>query len=560
MHIAEIQKSLILAIKSALKRISPETLRSPVSIVLEVTKDPRYGDFTTNIAMRLAKAFSTSGVGLAGLIKNELEPLIKTGKVTRYIEKIEVSPPGFLNFRFSNDYHYFVLSEACKEKESFGKGKPGKREAVNIEFVSANPTGPLTIAHGRQAAVGDALARILQFAGHDVTREYFVNDVGNQIALLGRSIHSRYLSLNGRDTGFPKDGYQGEYIKKIAEDINKKYQKRFIEDLPKNLKFLAEFGVKTILKTIEDDLEKFGVHFNKWFSQRKLTDEKIKNALERLRAKGYVYDKDGATWFRSTAFKDAKDRVVIKSDGAFTYLAPDIAYHLEKYKRGFHRLINIWGPDHHGYIPRLTASMEAFGHDRETISVRIVQLATLLRDGEVLSMSTRKGEFVTLREVINEVGCDVSKFFFLMRKLDSHLDFDLEVAKKSSLDNPVYYIQYAHARISSIFGFSRKHEGELKSVGYDPKRLSQPEEIGLLRMLGQFPLAVEAAARTLEPYKLIEFLNELAKAFHRFYTKHKVVSEEDLALTKARLKLVGGIKIVLANGLNLLGISFPERM
>jgi arginyl-tRNA synthetase len=559
MHISQVQKKLAHAIQEALKNIShkipPKDLPGSFKIELEIPKDAKHGDLTTNIAMRASKSFSMTSVMLAKAVKDELDRLSAERRLRRIVSRVEVSAPGFINFWFSKEYLHGLLSEICREKHAFGKNDLGKGVKVNIEFVSANPTGPLTIAHGRQAAVGDAVSRILEFSGYKVRREYFINDVGTQIELLGKSIYSRYLAINGAENEFPKDGYHGEYIKKIAGRLRKKYPKK-LEDLS----VISGFGVKYILKTIESDLKGFGVSFDKWFSQAKLSPGKIKSALDTLKKKGYVYEKEDATWFKSTSFGDDKDRVVIKRDGAFTYLAPDIAYHLNKYKRGFTRLIDIWGPDHHGYIPRLKAAVQALGFDKNSISILIVQLATLFRDGAMLSMSTRKGEFITLKEVMDEVGCDVAKFFFLMRKLDSHLDFDLGVAKKNSLDNPVYYIQYAHARIASIVGFSKGLKTKLRATRYNPHRLESPEDIFLLRMLSRFPLVIEAGARTLEPYKVVSYLNDLAKVFHSFYTKHRVVSDTDLSLTRARLVLVSGIKLVLANGLRLLGVSLPERM
>ncbi len=565
MHASQVQKKLRLGIQNALKniprKIPPEELPSPLKIELETPKDYKHGDLTTNVAMRLAKNFSLSSVKLAGAIKDEFRKLFAEKELGRIVSRIEVSAPGFINFWFSREYLYNLLSQICKEKDIFGKNELGKGMKVNIEFVSANPTGPLTIAHGRQAAVGDALGRILEFSGYRVSKEYFINDVGAQVELLGKSIYSRYLSINGIErVEFPEDGYHGEYIKEIAEEFSNKHGKKFIEKKFENLRFISQFGVKYILKTIESDLGRFGVFFDRWFSQEKLSPRRIESALDKLKAKGYIYEKDGATWFKSTSFGDDKDRVVIKRDGAFTYLAPDIAYHLDKYRRRFHRLIDIWGPDHHGYIPRLMAAVEALGFNRDSISILIVQLATLFRNGVALSMSTRKGEFITLKEVMDEVGCDVAKFFFLMRKLDSHLDFDLGLAKKNSLDNPVYYIQYAHARIASILDFSKGLKNRLKNIKYNPRFLESPEDALLLRMLCQFPLVIKASADMLEPYKVVDYLNELAKVFHNFYTKHRVVSDTDLQLTKARLTLVSGIKVVLANGLRLLGVSLPERM
>lgn len=564
MYIGQIQEDLKLATENALKNLSkkipPKKLPIPLKVELEIPKDQRHGDLTSNIALRLAKNFSLSGVKLAGLLKEELAGESGNKKLALMLERIEVSAPGFINFRFSRAYLFALLDRITREKDGFGRGRFGSSIKVNIEFVSANPTGPLTVAHGRQAAVGDAVGRILEFSGYDVRREYFINDVGIQIELLGKSVYARYLEVNGIACAFPDNGYQGGYIRDIAVKFNEKYGKKFIDKKDEGVNTASAFATEFVLAGIKDDLVRFGVSFDRWFSQARLSVKNIRGVLEGLRQRGYVYESEGATWFKSTAFGDDKDRVVIKSDGTFTYLAPDIAYHLDKYKRKFHKLIDIWGPDHHGYTSRLKASVEALGHERESISVLIVQLATLFRNGVALSMSTRKGEFITLREVLNEVGCDVAKFFFLMRKLDSHLDFDLEMAKKNSLDNPVYYIQYAHARIASIFSFSEKIKDKLRKVKYEPEHLNQPEEIRILRMLGQFSFAVESGANALEPYRIVEFLNELAKIFHNFYAKHKVVSEEDLSLTKARLVLVRAVKIVLANGLRLLGISLPERM
>jgi len=560
---SQIQKNLKLAIQNAIKKASesnvPRDLAVQPQVELEIPKDKRHGDLTTNIAMRLAKNFSLNSVALANLLKDSLTRNTKQHQLDVAIEKIEVSAPGFINFWFTKDCLDGILSDISACKKAFGKSDQGRGKKVNIEFVSANPTGPLTVAHGRQAAVGDALGRILGFSGYKVTREYFINDVGTQIEILGESIHARYLEENGLRSDFPADGYRGEYIKDIARDLKTEHGRKLIEKSQKNLDLIAQYGVSYMLRVIEKDLEKFGISFDKWFSQKKLSSKIVRGVLNNLKGKGYIYEKDGATWFKSTAFGDDKDRVVIKKDNAFTYLAPDIAYHLNKFKRGFRKLIDIWGPDHHGYISRLKASIEALGYDKGALSVLIVQLATLSRDGVSLSMSTRKGEFITLREVIDEVGCDVAKFFFLMIKLGQHLDFDLEVAKRDSQDNPVYYIQYAHARIASIFRFGKAKEKELAGVKYDPAFLGRPEEILLLRMLLQFPLAVESSAKSLEPYRIIAYLNELAKIFHNFYSKHRVVTD-DLPLTKARLALVSGVKTVLANGLSLLGVSLPERM
>jgi len=564
MRITQAQEDLRGIIEEALqeirKNILPKSLSEEFKVEVEVPRDRAHGDLTTNTALRLAKKFSINPVKLAEAIKVELEKPAPKRRLAGMMDTIEVLPPGFLNFHFSRAYIRVTLENILRAKGEFGRALSGRGTKINVEFVSANPTGPLTVAHGRQAAVGEALSRILEFCGHKVHKEYFINDVGTQIELLGKSIYSRYMAINGRAVDFPEDGYHGEYIKEIAGELNIKYGKKYVDAKAAGLSFIAQFGAERILEGIKSDLGKFGVSFDKWFSQKNLSQKSIMGTLKKLTDKGYIYKKDGAAWFKSTAFGDDKDRVVVKSDGVFTYLAPDIAYHLDKYRRKFQRLIDIWGPDHHGYIPRLKASVEALGYPAASISVLIVQLATLYRGGEILSMSTRKGEFITLKEVMDEVGCDVTKFFFLMRKLDSHLDFDLEVAKKNSMDNPVYYIQYAHARIASILRFSDKMKNELEKVKLNTDLLVQPEEVLILRTLSQFPLVVEASAVTLEPYRIVEYLNELAKMFHSFYTKHRVVLDSELELARARLALVKGTKVVLANGLNLLGVSLPERM
>jgi arginyl-tRNA synthetase len=424
-----------------------------------------------------------------------------------------------------------------------------------VEFVSANPTGPLTIAHGRQAAIGDSLANILEFTGYRVTREYYLNDEGTQIDILGRSIQARYRGLLGMEEDFPEDGYKGAYIYDIAKDFRSRYGSRFAGRT--DIKPFREFGLKWILKDIKEDLSEFGVGFDVWYSQRKLRSSgKVAKAIGLLRKRGHIFENEGAVWFRSTAFGDDKDRVVVKSDGSHTYLAPDIAYHLEKYRRGFRRIIDIWGPDHHGYVPRMKAAIQALGFPKDSVDVLIVQLATLYKGGAAVSMSTRAGEFVTLREVREEVGKDVSRFCFIMRRLSSHLDFDLDAVKKESADNPVYYIQYAHARIWSIL---EKGASAEKSASFDPGLLDKPEEVALIRTLSQFPTAVALGAKTLEPYAVLQYLQGLAGLFHSFYNKHRVVSD-DPRLTRARLVLVDGVRTVLANGLRLLGVSLPKKM
>ena len=522
-------------------------------IELEIPKDRSHGDISTNIAMKLCASFKSRPLDLANLIIEGINKDISVSKGA--IGKVEAKNPGFINFFLSPEYLMRVLSDIKKSGNNYGRSHSGCGARLQVEFVSANPTGPLTIAHGRQAAIGDSLANILEFVGYKVTREYYLNDEGTQMNILGRSIQARYRGLLGAEENFPEDGYKGAYIYDMAKDFQKKYGKRFLSH--EDIKPFREFGLKWLLKDIRNDLKEFGVKFDVWYSQKKLgSSGKVNKALELLKEKGHIFENEGAIWFRSTTFGDDKDRVVIKSDGSKTYLAPDIAYHLEKYRRGFERIIDIWGPDHHGYIPRMKAAIQALGFSKDSIDVLIVQLATLYKGGAVVSMSTRAGEFITLREVREEVGKDVARFCFIMRRLSSHLDFDLDVVKKESMENPVYYIQYAHARIWSML---EKGKSAPKSASFDPKLLIQPEEVAILRALSQVPTAVALGAKTLEPYTVLQYLEDLAGLFHSFYNKHRVVSG-DAHLTRARLVLVDGVRIVLANGLRLLGVSLPKKM
>lgn len=526
-------------------------------IELEIPKDRSHGDISTNIAMKLCQAFKSPPMELAALIKTNIEAQLSRDACLRSsLARVEVKTPGFINFFLSLEYLSKTLSEIMRMKDNYGRSTTGSGLKLQVEFVSANPTGPLTIAHGRQAAIGDSLANILQFAGFRVTREYYLNDEGTQMDILGLSIMARYRGLFALPENFPDNGYKGAYIYDIAKDFKVKYGKRFLED-SEDIKPFREFGLKWLLKDIKEDLIGFGVKFDVWYSQKKLRlSGKVERALDILNKRGYIFEKEGATWFRSTDFGDDKDRVVTKSDLSYTYLAPDMAYHMEKYRRGFKRIIDIWGPDHHGYIPRMKAAIQALGFDKNSIDILIVQLATLTKSGAVVSMSTRAGEFVTLREVREEVGKDVSRFCFIMRRISSHLDFDLDAVKLESMDNPVYYIQYAHARIWSIL----KRGGIRRLVGkFDPLLLKEPEEMQLLRALNEFTKIVEQSAKALEPYIVLQYLQDLAGLFHSFYNKHKVLID-DRPLMQSRLVLVYCTRIVLANGLRLLGVSLPKNM
>jgi arginyl-tRNA synthetase len=560
MRHAGIENSISSSLEKAVRDLLSESAiplpgQARLRCELEIPKDPSHGDLSTNIAMQTSSLAGADPAGFAERIRDRLVHHLEKSHLKAMLEKVEVKPPGFLNFYISRKYLVRGLLEIKRKRDNFGRSGLGRGIKVQMEFVSANPTGPLTIAHGRQAAVGSSLANILEFLGYTVTKEYYINDEGTQMDMLAASLRSRYRQACGIREEFPKDGYKGSYITDIARTFKSRHGKRFLDTA--DLNPFKEFALRWILNDIKKDLKDFGVRFNVWFSQKRLRRSgKVERALEILKEKGYIYESEGATWFKSTVFGDDKDRVVVKSDGSTTYLAPDIAYHLDKYKRGFRRIIDIWGPDHHGYVPRMKAAVQALGYSKDSFSALIVQLATLSRGGELVSMSTRAGEFITLREVMDEAGKDVARFCFLMRRLSSHLNFDLETVKSESSENPVYYIQYAHARIWSIIGYARKAHFATK---FDSSLLKEAEEIALMRTLRQFPTIVTLSGKNQEPYTILQYLQDLATLFHSFYNKHRVISD-DPVLSKARMVLVDCVRIVLANGLRLLGVSLPKKM
>ena len=549
---SKIEKKIIDLVRKSAKKAFPESSGKPLSnIYLETPKENRFGDFSTNIAMRLAKVVKKPPQDIASSIVNEMNASGAGGAFEASIKEIKIEKPGFINFYLSDKAVTAALGEVLSSGSNFGRTSLGKGKRIQIEFVSANPTGPLTVAHGRQAAVGDSLARILEFCGYQVVREYYVNDEGVQMGILKESVKARYMESVGEKARFPEDGYKGDYIYEIANGIKDAKGKQSLGD-----DFFLEYAYRWIMTTIKKDLEDFGVEFDVWYSQKKLSASgKIEEAFHTLKKKGFLYEKDGATWFKSTEFGDDKDRVVVKKDGSLTYLGPDIAYHKEKFEKGYERIINIWGPDHHGYINRIKAACQALGFDKNALSILISQLVTLYRDKKLVMMSTREGEFITLREVLDEVGKDAARFFFIMRRTDSHLDFDLGLAKSKTMDNPVYYIQYAHARISSVVKFSGGARADLKNLAV----LDTEEEIRVIKELMRFPKIIEASARNLEPYILLAYLQELASFFHSYYDAHRIVTD-DKVLTGARLALVGALKAVLFSGLTLLGVSAPEKM
>jgi arginyl-tRNA synthetase len=541
-----IQEEIIRLIKESLNALKIDSVFLK-DLRLDSVQDLRFGDFSTNIAMRLSKPLKMPADKAAFKILSGISSILEKSSLKDLIKEIKVGGAGFINFYLSDKYLFERLKDIISKGDDALRLNLGNDKAVLIEFVSANPTGSLSVAHARQAAVGDALSNILEFLSFKVKKEYYLNDEGNQIEILGKSVYLRIKELSGERIEFPENYYQGGYIYDIAKEAKQKG----IEE-----KALGDFAAAYILNIIKNELDDFGVKFHSWYSQKELNKSgKIEEALKFLKKKGLLYDQEGALWFKSTSFGDDKDRVLIKSDGAHTYLAPDIAYHNDKYKRGFEWLINLWGPDHHGYINRLKASVEAFGRSPSSLSILIVQLATIFRGGKPVQMSTRRGEYITLREVLKEVGKDASRFFFMSRRIASHLDFDLDIAKKQTPENPVYYIQYAYARIYSIL----RNSSIKLDINADLFLLKEEEEKILIKKMLQFSYILNVCLNTQDPYMLTVYLQELAEAFHKFYDQHRVLTDNE-ALTKARLALIEGVKIVIGTALELLGISCPQKM
>ncbi len=529
----------------------------PPVVALESPRSRAHGDMACSSAMQLASRLRKPPVQIAQQIAAQIQALLPASALAGAIASVEVKPPGFINFFLSQEFLASVLQEVLKRGSDYGRIQYGQGKKAMVEFVSANPTGPLSVAHGRQAAVGDALASILDFAGYKVDREYYLNDEGTQIELLGSSLLVRAQQQLGRSAEIPENGYKGDYLIVAAKKWLEQNGEAIADD-PDAQKKAKAFIVKELIEVIRGELERFGVRFNRWYPQSSLDEkEYLKETLELLKKRGDLFEQEGAWWLRSTAYGDDKDRVVIRSDGRLTYIAADIAYHRTKYERGYQRLVNLLGPDHHGYIVRLKASVQAMGFDASWLNVLIVQLCTLKRGSELIPMSTREGKFTTLTELMDEVGVDAARFFFLLRKIDAHLEFDLELAKKHTLDNPVYYIQYAHARISRIA--ENAAQEKISADQADPALLKSPEERLLLELMRNFPNIIELTARTLETYAVVAYLQELAAAFHKFYDAHRIIGSEP-AVAAARLQLCVGVKTVLGNGLRLLGVSAPEKM
>ena len=551
------------------------------AFAVDPPRNPDHGDLSTNLAMLLAKPARRPPLEVAKL-------LVEGMALPTFVAQVETVAPGFINFRLRSAALLDALETILNRGEAFGESDAGAGQSIQIEFVSANPTGPLHVGHGRGAAYGSALARLLRATGVDVQTEYYVNDAGRQMDILALSVWVRYLQAQGVAVALPENAYQGAYVRDIAAALvvrdGKTYLPATVPAFPElqdaearldatiaccraalgepGYRTLHGFACDAILQGIREDLVAFGVNFDRWYSERSLLDGgKLQQAVAELRERGYLVEREGAQWFASTRFGDEKDRVVVRENGVATYFASDIAYHAEKYTRGFTRLINIWGADHHGYIPRVRGALTALGLDASRLEVLLVQFATLYRSGERVQMSTRSGEFVTLAELMEEVGADAARYFYIMRRSEQHLDFDLDLAKSQSQDNPVYYLQYAHARICSVLRQAAQQGSPLDlAAGLRAReRLVEKRETALAALAGRFPEVISEAARDREPHQVANFLRELAMEFHGYYNAHKILVE-DTELRSARLALCAAVRVVMANGLRLLGVSAPEEM
>jgi len=568
------------ALRSAQQRGILKIEQMP-TINLEAPKRPEWGDVSCTVAMSLSASERRPPFEIAQIIADHIQDR------DALFSRVDIARPGFLNLTLQPDLWMEVLRHIETQRAEYGHSRLGQGRRVLVEYVSANPTGPLHVGHGRGAAVGQALVRLLRATGHEVVSEYYINDAGRQMKLLGVSVLARYLESCGQAVPFPEDGYQGEYIRAVAARVKAEQGVTLLSLSSSEAEQRSkDFAYRELLALIRQDLETFGITFESWFSEASLLSSgAVEQVLSELRSRDLLFDQDGAQWFRSSAYGDEKDRVVRKQEGDYTYLASDIAYHRDKLRRGFDLLVDVWGADHHGYIPRMQAVVQAYGYPKERLRVVLVQMVNLLRGGRKVEMSKRAGEFITLREVMDEVGADAAKFFFLMRDSSTHLDFDLELAKQQSQENPVYYVQYAHARISSLLrvAASRGIECPLPSQA-DLKLLNDPDELAIIRKLSVFPVVLEASAVELEPHRMAYYLRELAGLVHPFYNKHRILPPmTDLdatpaaptepsastsrvpeavspGLTGARLALMWSVQQVVRNGLTVLGVSSPEQM
>ncbi|UTL72414.1 arginine--tRNA ligase [Bacillus halotolerans] len=556
MNIAEQMKDVLKEeIKAAVLKAGLAEESQIPNVILETPKDKTHGDYSTNMAMQVARIAKKAPRQIA----EEIVATFDKGKAS--IEKLDIAGPGFINFYMNNQYLTKLIPSVLEAGDAYGETNIGNGERVQVEFVSANPTGDLHLGHARGAAVGDSLCNVLAKAGYDVSREYYINDAGNQINNLALSVEVRYFEALGLEKPMPEDGYRGEDIISIGKRLAEEYGDRFVnEEESERLAFFREYGLKYELEKLRVDLENFRVPFDVWYSETSLYQNgKIDKALDALREKGHVYEEDGATWFRSTTFGDDKDRVLIKKDGTYTYLLPDIAYHKDKLDRGFDKLVNVWGADHHGYIPRMKAAIEALGYEKGTLEVEIIQLVHLYKNGEKMKMSKRTGKAVTMRDLIDEVGLDAVRYFFAMRSADTHMDFDLDLAVSTSNENPVYYAQYAHARICSMLR-QGEEQGLKPAADLDFSPIQSEKEYDLLKTIGGFPEAVAEAAEKRIPHRVTNYIYDLASGLHSFYNAEKVIDPENEEKSRARLALMKATQITLNNALQLIGVSAPEKM
>ncbi|ELI4025419.1 TPA: arginine--tRNA ligase [Staphylococcus pseudintermedius] len=549
--IDQVKQTLIQEIEKSIQQAN--IVESIPEIKIEIPKDTKNGDYATNIAMVLTKLAKRNPREIAQLIVDHLDT------EAAHVKKIDIAGPGFINFYLDSSYLNAVIDQALELDTQFGRVAESKNKKILVEYVSANPTGDLHIGHARNAAVGDTLCNILDAAGYDVTREYYINDAGNQITNLAKSIEARYLQHLGQKAEMPADGYHGQDIKNIGADLAEKQPNLMDLSDDERLKTFRQLGVDYEMAKLKQDLADFNIHFDNWFSETSLYEKgEIKAVLERMKENGYTYEQDDATWLRTTDFKDDKDRVLIKKDGTYTYFLPDIAYHYDKFQRGNDNLINLFGADHHGYINRLKASLETFGVDSDRLEIQIMQMVRLMQDGEEVKMSKRTGNAITLREIMDEVGIDAARYFLTMRSADTHFDFDMALAKEQSQDNPVYYAQYAHARICSILR-QAEAQGYQVEKGADYQTITNDKAIELLKKVAEFEPMIEGAAEARAPHRVTNYIQDLAAHFHKFYNAEKVLTE-DQAKTKAHLALIDAVRITLRNALQLVGVTAPEQM
>ncbi|HBV96222.1 MAG: arginine--tRNA ligase [Peptococcaceae bacterium BICA1-7] len=524
--------------------------------VVEAPREKDHGDFATNMAMLLAKPARTAPRKIAEALTGELD--LKNSPV----EKVEVAGPGFINFYLKSDWAFAELPQILSLNENYGRVNIGGGRKIQVEFVSANPTGLLHMGNARGAALGDSLASILDFAGYEVTREFYINDAGNQIEHFGRSLEARYLQLLGKKAEVPEEGYHGEDITDTMRGFIESFGDAYLETPEgERREVMVSYALEEKIADIKNTLEDFGVLYDVWFSEKALhRSGQVRDAIKRLGERGYLYEQEDAVWFKATDFGVEKDEVLVRSNGVPTYFAADIAYHMNKFERGFHKVINIWGADHHGHVPRMKGVVEALGYDPEALQVILMQLVRLYKNGVIVRMSKRTGQFVTLEELLEEVGRDVARYFFVMRSPDSHLEFDMDLAKSRTNDNPVFYIQYAHARICSILRQLAELGRELPDPGrVDYSLLNEESELMLIRKLAEFPEEVAASARDMAPHRMSRYLHEVAGLFHSYYNAHRVISDRE-ELTDARAALACATRTVIRNGLRLLGLSAPEKM